>query len=222
MPARLRIAAVALMLAGLTWLGVTAARYSVAGSASSNAAREIERMSRSQGNSGSWWTDDLARATRDAPGDPTAHELLGLGLAAQSNDPQVLESARKELLAAIALRPGSGYTWANLAALKYRLGETDAVFEKALVNAMRLAPFELEVQRDVADYGLAMLDEVEPATRAAIEQAVAAGMRRNAPEMLQIAARRGRLGAACRHLDGEPRPTASKWTQLCQSMEATS
>ena len=81
MPARLRFAAVALMLAGLTWLGLTAARYSVAGSASSNAAREIERMSRSQGNSGPWWTDDLTRATHEVPGDPTAHELLALGIA---------------------------------------------------------------------------------------------------------------------------------------------
>jgi hypothetical protein len=90
------------------------------------------------------------------------------------------------------------------------------------VNAVKLAPYEPEVQRDVVNYGLAVVDEVKPETRAAIERALAVGMKRNAPEMLQISARRGRLGAACRHLDGVPRPAASKWTQLCQSMEATS
>ena len=119
-------------------------------------------------------------------------------------------------------RPGSGYTWANLAAVKYRLGETDGVFETALVNAVKLAPYEPEVQRDVVNYGLAVMDEVKPETRAAIERALGAGMKRNAPEILQISARRGKLGAACRHLDGVPRPAASKWTQLCESMEATS
>jgi len=79
-----------------------------------------------------------------------------------------------------------------------------------------------EVQQIVSDLGLAVLDEVTPATRAVIERMVAAGMKRNAPEILQIAARRGRLDAACPHLGGVPRPAASKWTQLCQSMEATS
>jgi hypothetical protein len=89
------------------------------------------------------------------------------------------------------------------------------------VNASNLGPYEPEVQQMVSDLGLAMYDEVSPATRAAIERMVGAGMKRNAAEILQIASRRGRLGAACRHLDGEPRPAASKSTQICQSMEAT-
>jgi hypothetical protein len=138
-----------------------------------------------------------------------------------SNDPGQLMVARELLREAIEQRPGSGYTWANLAAVKYRLGETDEIFQAALVNATKLGPHEAEVQRSVVDYGLAVFDEVKPETRAAIARALADGMKRNAPELLQISARRGRLGAACRHLDGVPRPAAPKWTKLCESMEAT-
>jgi hypothetical protein len=220
-PARVLTAVAGAVL--LAWLSFVAVRYAVAGSASANAARELERMARTPGyKSGEWWRDDLRRATLDVPADPTVREMLAMGIAGETNDPAELEKARGHLLKALAERPGSGYTWAGLAALKYRLGETDGLFEKALVNAVKLGPYEPEVQRDVVNYGLAVWDEVRPETRRAIESAVAAGMRRNAPEILQISARRGRLGAACRHLDGVPRPAASKWTQLCQSMEATS
>ena len=207
----------------LAWLSFLSVSYGVAGSASANASRELERMSRAPGQgSGEWWKEDLRSAIKELPKDPTANELLAVGRTANDNDPDQLKAAREHLVTAIASRPGSGYTWANLAAVKYRLGETDGMFESALVHAMALAPFEAEVQRNVVDYGLAVVDDVKPETRAAIERAVAVGMKRNAPEILQISARRGKLGPACRHLDGVPRPAASKWTQLCQSMEATS
>ena len=139
-----------------------------------------------------------------------------------SNEPSDFEEAQRQLVAAIEARPGSPYTWANLAVMKYRLGDTGPAFEKSLLNAANLGPYEPEVQQIVADLGLAVYDEVAPATRAAVERMVAAGMKRNAAEILQIAARRGRLDTACRHLDGVPRPAVSKWTQLCESMEATS
>jgi hypothetical protein len=207
----------------LAWLAFWSVRLGVAGSASANATRELERMSASSaGGSGDWWKDDLRRVVIDVPKDPTANELLAIATIGSTNDPEQLIAARELLVNAIAQRPGSGYSWASLAAVKYRLGETDAMFESALVNAMKLAPYEPEVQRGIVDYGLAVIDEVKPEARTAIERALAAGMNRNAPEILQISARRGRLGAACRHLDGVPRPAASKWTQLCQSLEPTS
>jgi hypothetical protein len=224
MAAAHRMFAVSVALVVLTWVSFLAVRYGVAGSASANASREIERISRAAGGASSdrAWKDALRRAVAEVPDDPTPRELLALAVSMNSSNPLDLAAARGGLVNAIANRPGSGYTWAELAAVKYRLGETDAMFEKALVNAVSLGPYEPEVQRDVVNYGLAVLDEVRPETRRAIEAAVAAGMKRNAPEILQISARRGRLGAACRHLDGVPRPAASKWTQLCQSMEATS
>jgi predicted Zn-dependent protease len=202
----------------LSWIGFEAVRHGVVGSAVANASRELERLAGDPvSEAGPWWREDLVRASREAPANPSVRELMSL-LALRNNDPA---DAQGHLMASLQARPGSGYTWANLMAARYRLGDTGPGFEKALVNAMSLAPFEPEVQRTVADFGLAVLDEVTPVTRAAIERAVAARMKRNAPEILQIAARRGRLDVACRHLDGVPRPAASKWTQLCQSMEAT-
>ena len=181
-----------------------------------NASQEIERAKRTGAGPGGiaeWSRSDLRFAAQTVPGDPTVLELLAI-VDREGN-------AERQLAEAIQSRPGSGYTWANLVAAKYNVGDTGPGFEKAMINAGRLAPLEPEVQRTMVDYGLAVLDEVGPATRAAVERAVAAGMKRNAPEILQIAARRGRLGVACRHLDGVPRPAESKWTKPCQSMEAT-
>jgi hypothetical protein len=209
-----------LMLGSLSYFAVN---YGIAGDAAVSAAGQLGRMNRSSDvASAGWGKDALRRAVAEVPGDPTANEVLAIGLMRDTNDLGQLTEARERFVSAIERRPGSGYTWASLAAVKYRLGETDDAFETAMVNAMRLAPYEPEVQRDVVDYGLAVMDEVKPETRAAIDRALAVGMKRNAPEILQISARRGKLGAACRHLDGVPRPAESKWTQLCQSMEATS
>jgi hypothetical protein len=207
----------------LSILVVVAVRYGLAGSVADNAAREIGRAgSGSQSFPSAWWFEDLRRAVAALPSDATAHELLGVAIEARSNDPIELAEARDEFERAIAQRPGSPYTWANLAEVKYRLGETDTAFENAIIVAAQLGPYEPEVQRDIVNYGLAVLDEVRPATRASIQRVLEIGMKRNPGEMLQIAARRGRLSAACRHLDGARRPAESKWTQLCQSMEATS
>ena len=213
MAARLLIVVPMVML--LAWCILQAIDYGVAWTAAANASHEFERLKRTgSGGIAAWSRSDLRLAAQAVPHDPTVQELIALA----DHD----GSAERRLSDAIGARPGSGYTWANLVVAKYRVGDTGPTFEKAVINAARLAPFEPEVQRTLVDYGLAVLDEVGPATRAAIERAVAAGMKRNAPEILQIAARRGRLVVACRHLDAIPRPAASKWTQLCQSMEATS
>jgi len=50
----------------LAWLSYCAVSYGVAGSAATNAARELERMSGSvSAGSGEWWKDDLRRAVID-------------------------------------------------------------------------------------------------------------------------------------------------------------
>jgi hypothetical protein len=217
---RVFAAVVAALLLG--YFSYLAVGYGVAGGVSANASWQLERVTRSPGpGSGEWWKDDLRQVASNSR-DPTANELLAVAITAATSDPVQLATAQRHLVKAIEWRPGSGYTWANLAMVKYKLGETDSIFEQALVNAMRLAPYEPEVQRDVVNYGLAVMEEVKLETRASIERAIALGMKRNASEILQISARRGKLGAACRHLDGVPRPAALKWTQLCESMEAKS
>ena len=123
---------------------------------------------------------------------------------------------------AIRLRPTSPQTRSNLAAVKYHLGDTGPAFQAALKHAGELGRFEPEVQSAVANFGLAVWNEVGPGTRASIEATLAAAMRRNPLEMLQIARRRGRLDIACRHIASTTRQIDPKWFQLCQSTEATS
>ncbi len=219
-----RVLTVAAAAAIAVWASYEAVRYGIAGAVAGTAMRELSAPSRTDGvvPVGSWWANDLDHAASMSPKDPALHELRSLAVVRSTRDPVELKQAQGDLVAALQARPGSPYAWSNLAELKYLIGETGPVFESALVNAARLGPFEPEVQRTVVQYGLAVIDEVGPAAREAIDRMLAAGMRRNAAEMLTIASRRGRLDAACRHLDGVPRPAVSKWTHLCQSMEATS
>ena len=212
---------------GLGWASVYAFEMGTAGAVVFDAGREMDEWS--AGTRAQPTAERLAQmrakleeARNHAPAYPAAHELLGL-LHARSDDWQeYIDQAGVHFLRAIELRPTSAYTWANFAAVRYRAGDTGQRFESALARAAHLGPYEPEVQRMVANYGLAVYHEVAPATRGAIGAMVSAGMKRKPLEMLQIAERRGRLAIACRHLAGSPRLTASKWTQLCQSMEATS
>ncbi len=164
-------------------------------------------------------TERLLRSRKAVPDNPSIHELLGL---VAMRGPDFAADAEVHFRKALELRPGSAYTWANVAAMQYRRGDTGSSFETALVHAGRLGPYEPEVQATVANYGLAVWPEASPRLKSAVEVMVRAGMRRNAPEMLQIAQRRGRLAVACRHFEGTPRQSDPKWSQLCKSMEATS
>ncbi|RKZ80210.1 MAG: hypothetical protein DRR19_23940 [Candidatus Parabeggiatoa sp. nov. 1] len=58
-------------------------------------------------------------------------------------------------LKAAQQRPVSGYTWANIAVLKYQLKQYDAQFIAALEYASLLGPWEPFVQHTIADVGLA-------------------------------------------------------------------
>jgi hypothetical protein len=163
----------------------------------------------------------LAQAARWVPSDPSVQELLAASLGQSATTELRHEEAGRELSLALRLRPVSALSWANYAGQRYEVGDTGRIFEAALVRAVELGPNEPEVQRAVAYYGLPVLDQVAPTTRAAIERAVVGGMRWDGRPMMRIAERRGRLGVACRLYSQLPRPDR-KWTQLCQSMEATS
>jgi predicted Zn-dependent protease len=162
---------------------------------------------------------ELAQAARAVPGDPAVQEVLGvIALRDSPGDPEAL----KHFTRAIELRPSSPYAWAGLAAVEYGRGGHGPRFEAALRNASFLGPSEPEVQRTVADYGLAVWDEVAPRTRAAVERSVAGAMARDPAETLQIAFRRGRLAVACRHLQDPSRQVDPGWRELCRRRETTS
>ena len=159
----------------------------------------------------------VERAVQAAPADPELHELLALSFANDVERASGPEQVR-ELKQALAMRPISPYTWANLAAAQYRAGVTGETFQVALERASQLGPNEPAVQGIVALYGLAVLDEVRPQTRAAIGRMLAAGMKSDPAAMLQIAQRRGRLDVACHYVDASR--LAGDLSKLCNTRGA--
>ena len=218
----MRMVAIVPVVAGLGCASAVAFRDGAAG----NTVEDVTRALSTRGASVSAearkaMSERLVHAAMRAPDDPSVHELLGL-MAMSNRGPEYASLAGVHFRRSLELRPGSAYTWANLASVKYRIGDTGREFETALIHAARLGPYEPEVQATVANFGLAVWPEASPELKSAVEQMVRAGMRRSPPEMLQIAQRRGRLASACHYLPEAPRQDVLKWSQPCQSLEATS
>ena len=209
----------------LAWLARDAARDGVAGSIVFDSAREIATWEASGNEPGfatvSWIAGDLLGARNKAPGDANVEELLGALALRLIDRPEYAEEALVHFQRAALLRPTSPYTWASMVDARYQKGDTGPGFEAALRRAEELGPAEPEVQRTVADFGLAVWDDLAPETQRAVEAAVTGAMRRDPREILQIGERRGRLALVCRHLADAPRRVDPEWLQPC-SREATS
>ena len=224
--AAIRAALVVPALGFLAWISADALRIGRADTVVYDAAREMAAWSASGAQPGAqtvaWVTADLERAGRESPEDPNIEEMLGSLATRRIDRPEFLDEALVHLRRAVVLRPTSPYTWAAIVEALYRKGDTGRTFEGALRRAAELGPAEPEVQRTVADFGLAVWADEAPETQQAVEAMVTAAMRRDAPGTLQIADRRGRLAIACRHLADAPRRVDSEWYLLCRSREATS
>jgi hypothetical protein len=155
------------------------------------------------------------------PTNPTTRELRGLLGSMRPDNAAELSLGVDEMVAAVALRPVSPYSWAHLAEAQYRRGEPGRNLQYALNRAAELGAAEPGVQRLVVDYGLAVWDEIDPRTQASVDRLLAAGFRRNPLEMLHISERRGRLDTACRHLAGNARSPDPRLVTRCASREAT-
>jgi hypothetical protein len=163
----------------------------------------------------------VKEAERAVPGNPALHETLGiLGTLWGDNARQIAEG-NEEFVSALRERPVSPFTWAGMIEGGYRAGQSGGELELAIVRAAQLGPSEPGVQRVVADFGLAVWNEVTPATQAAVNRLLAAGIRRNPLEMLQISERRGRLDVACRHFADSSRKAGLQVNRLCPSWELT-
>ena len=221
-PGRILVAAPA--VAALLWLASVSFRTGEAAASVYDAEKEMGTWAASGAPPGpqtlSWVTADLERAQSVTPDDPEIEELLGELSGRRIDRPDFRDEALAHFSRAVALRPTSPYTWAAIADARYRKGDTGSAFETALRRAAELGPAEPEVQRTVVDLGLATWDEVGPATREAVERTVTGAMKRDAPEVLQIAGRRGRLAVACRHLADAPRRADAEGLKTC-SRETT-
>jgi hypothetical protein len=227
MNSTIRIVVVVPVVAGLVWLAIHSFEAGLAGTKVFDAgvamnALSAPRAAQPRGDALLGMRGDLLEAEAMTPRDPAIHELLGLIDARRGAGPEGYSEAAAHFVKALELRPTSPQTWSNLVAMKYRTGDTGREFEAAIFHAAELGKFEPDVQGVLANYGLAMWDEMAQETRAAIDMTISAAVKRNSLEMLQIAERRGRLDVVCRHFDGSTRQADPKWSQLCQSMEAIS
>lgn len=138
-------------------------------------------------------------------------EMRALALApAEAGRRQALRQSAAAFRLAARMRPGSSYTWADLARVKFRMDDMDFEFFGALERAARLGPWEGPVQLALVDVGLASWRFLPSAAmplvagaldRALLHQAHAVGKLAAAHGSLpQVCARSGlpsRLAAAC-------------------------
>jgi hypothetical protein len=161
----------------------------------------------------------LKEAERAQPRSPAPREALGNLGSLWAVKPEQIADGIAEFVAALRYRPVSAFTWAGIVEGRYRAGSPGRELELPITRAAGLGPSEPGVQRIVADYGLAVWSEITPATQTVVERMLAAGMRRNPLELLQISERRGRLDLACRHLADSSRKARPQVNRLCPSWE---
>ena len=192
------------ILALAAWTA-TALRWGMADAELSQASRELERWEADGAlpDLDSWLEvrSTLLAAQRREAGNPTLQEALAR-LHAQRHEGNAgaevfQEQALDYFQRAAVQRPVSPYNWASIALTRYRLGLIDAELLRALANAVRLGPWEPEVQFIVADIGFALWDELPDAQRKEVLQTAVRGMKRYADNVVSIAGKRGRLELVC-------------------------
>ena len=137
----------------------------------------------------------LGMARLIAPGNPDHYEDLARLAFVRSGMPGVNDAERNDRLLeglvlmrqAITLRPVSSYSWATLLLLKRERAEYDAEFRHALERAVTLGPWEPEVQRIVADVGMAAWAALTRAEQEMVRENFVRGMKRQANAMISIA-----------------------------------
>jgi hypothetical protein len=131
-----------------------------------------------------------------------------------ASDPLVREYLREALdlqREALVRRPGSPYTWSNVALLKARLAEADGEFERALRNAALLGPWEPDVQIALADAGFSRWASLSRETREAMRANAARALGRQDERLFEVARRTAQLALLC----GLPEVQRSRRATAC-------
>lgn len=103
--------------------------------------------------------------------------------------------------AAAQRRPVSPYVWANIALVKFRLGEIDREFSAALRQAIVLGPWEPHIQLLAADIGLGAYDQLGMDERKVVTSYIASASAVNRAALETRIAQAGRQGVACRLME---------------------
>lgn len=136
----------------------------------------------------------LSQALKYFPNNPDYLDLAGLLQELQSNQPgvvgkthrQALEKAAAYYRKALAQRPLWPYSWANLLAVKDKLGELDDEFHLALQRAVETGPWEPRVQLQVLRTGLKRWDRLAASERGMVRETIAHALRKQPREAFLI------------------------------------
>ena len=173
-----------------------------------SAQLEIERWSASgqkfRGDEGARVTQYLTQSLDYSPHNPWALEVLGAlqlrGMGAL-RDPQLAVAAARNantsFRAALAQRPTSPFTWANLALTKLYLDEQDDELFHALTRAEELGPWEPEVQQTLVFAGLTVWNRLNAAQQQAVTRAMQRGAQRNPARYAELAKAFNRIDLYC-------------------------
>jgi len=123
---------------------------------------------------------ELYKARDLNPGNPNLFEDLGRFHAVRverghAYDMAVRESRQQSLTwfrQALERRPTSGHAYANVALMKFRLGEIDQEFSGALEQALLRTPWEPQVQLIAIELGLASWQALSDPGRKAIQDSI--------------------------------------------------
>lgn len=231
-PSRLRIRwlVAAPLLIVLIGIIVMMARWSVAELKLGWARSQMDSWSGSVPSFAAWSAVreelDDARVLRDA--NPYLHEQIGRLYALRANGLAVhvaegyLRQAATANRQALRLRPASPYTWAQLLAVKQRLGEVDdAEFSGALERATTLGPWERQVQQVVAFTGFSAWDALSAEERKRVLANVERGLKGQPRAILDAVQATGRSAALCEML-GHRTAVAARCKQLGLAVKAES
>lgn len=136
-------------------------------------------------------------------------ELKGLARPARDAEQRRLfRQAAAALRLAARQRPGSPYTWADLARVKLRLGELDWEFYGALERANRLGPWEPAVQLATLDVGLSAWWMLPRQAKGWVVGAFDRALLRHEPNVREISRGRDTYAVLCKSAGLPPRAAA--------------
>jgi hypothetical protein len=147
----------------------------------------------------------IDQALRFEPSNPHFLEQSALlrerqALALGRDDPRsrrLLAESLAEFRAAAQMRPGSAYAWASIAVLKLRLRELDAEFYRAIDRAVRLGPWEAQVQVAITQVGLVAWRRLAQSAQAQVIGMLERGLLRQEAEIRRIASAHDSITLVC-------------------------
>lgn len=154
----------------------------------------------------------VRRASGAFPGRPDFLDLSGRLKQLQAVQPgavgrpgrELLQAAAADHRTALAARPLWPYSWANLLAVKDRLGEVDAEFALALERSVETGPWEPAVQRQVIRSGVRWWDELQRAQRQQLRRVVDNALRTQPRHVFEIVRFYARPDLLCGPATGQP------------------